>query len=108
MSVFDLYGFGACSIEEAKDKVASALSLAFQKRDSLHYGEYFLSESPDGEFRVRDNEDPFGEGPVEPDFPDHKVLLFADYLAHPDEVRQAIQDRTIAKHLRRDVLPDHM
>jgi hypothetical protein len=67
-------------MEELKDLVAAALALQFEERESSYRcGRYWLAHEDWHEKAfiqhncMEDNDEPF-----EPDFPDHRVLLYVE------------------------------
>jgi hypothetical protein len=81
-----MYGFGNLDIDMARELVSNLLNVELKKREGLHFGVYYLSETPTGSLTLRENVDPFDFEPIERDYPDHRVLLFAYDMTRPDDI----------------------
>jgi len=75
-----LYGIGAPDLFAAKSVVEKTLNCRFVEHESLFQGgTYYLYKSDGGDhLRVRENRDPFEDGPEEEGFPAEKFLLYVD------------------------------
>ena len=85
----EVYGFQTDDLEEVRAAVEAALGVTFQPFESQTAGDYYFTPfcPPHGELTLRGNLDPAfdpdtddrDEAFAEPDFPDHGVLLYAEW-----------------------------
>lgn len=73
----DRYGVRSGGAGPVAAALGERLGLAFQERDSEYYGDYWLARVGEATIRVVPQPDPVGEL-LEPDFPDHPVLVYVD------------------------------
>lgn len=81
MLISDLYGIKINSIKEAKDILEKLLSITPTEHDSSYLGEYYsFSDSVQSEekLKLRSNECPMDDEPVEEEFPEWEFLFYVD------------------------------
>lgn len=104
----DLYGAKNRTLDELRADVAVVLGVAFEPHESLYLGDYFFGGSLNGEhFEILCNNTGFEVGGeeednlVEPDFPDHPVLLRINSTMRGDELRARLSSVTGLEFLER-------
>lgn len=91
MSAYDLYGLLSGDMIDAKNALEAALGIKFVGRDSLYDGDYFRSGHSDGEhFVLKENVDPFDGEPVESEFPEYSILLYANDTCRSGDLQDSL------------------
>lgn len=104
MKCSDLYGTRTLTVDEVRNKVASALGVPWERRYSDEIGYYFEADADGENFALHTNYlDAGDEDEVrEPEFADRVVLLYVSGTERGDEIRDALLTIEGVEHLRRD------
>lgn len=104
-AAYDLYGIGTETLDDAKELISSLLAIAFVQRDSSYIGIYFHATGQGAEtFKLRENLDPMDSDPAEPDFADHRFLLYVDGSVRGQQIRSEMEGHPRVILLRHEAL----
>jgi hypothetical protein len=104
--IYDVYGLAEATLGGEPTRLAEALEIEWETRDSDYRGRYFQSPGPPNSggrllLQANDLRDDSGGYLQVPDFPEFRYLLFVDEAAQPDEVRARLAGLPQWKFLRR-------
>lgn len=106
MAIFDLYGFALTTIEEARARTEDILGLRFVEHESSYWGGVYFMHGKMGQenFKLVRNLDLIDKELLEPDFPDHSILLYVNASVRSDELKVQLETVPNVSFLRRNVV----
>lgn len=107
--IYDVYGFGDPSLGDQPGRLAEALGVVWEERESDYLGVYFAArgQTPGGgrlKLQSNDLKDSSGDYHQLPDFPEYRYLLFVDKFENPDDVRARLAPMPQWRFLYRSVV----